>query len=146
MEKPFCPICEKEFDSGVKFCQQDGTELIFRSEDTMTGEMFDGRYRVIHKLGEGGMGAVYKAQQISTGKPVAIKVIAKSLTENPATVRRFQREVKLQSKLEHPNIVTVIDFARTKDGQYFFVMPFVEGKSHRGFWVSSSPAPSRSLC
>ncbi|VAX23454.1 Serine/threonine protein kinase [hydrothermal vent metagenome] len=112
-------------------CPYDGAELITRSEDTMSGEVFDGRYRVIHKIGEGGMGAVYKAQQISTGKNVAIKVVSKHLTENPATVRRFQREVKLQSKLEHPNIVTVIDFAKTNDGQYFFVMPFVEGKSLR---------------
>ncbi|HEB72780.1 MAG TPA: serine/threonine protein kinase, partial [Nitrospirae bacterium] len=131
MDKPFCPQCEREYDPGVKFCQHDGAELIIRSEDTMSGEVFDGRYRVIHKIGEGGMGAVYKAQQISTGKNVAIKVVSKHLTENPATVRRFQREVKLQSKLEHPNIVTVIDFSQTKDGHYFFVMPFVEGKSLR---------------
>ncbi len=94
-EKPFCPQCEREFSSDLKFCPHDGAELIFRSEDTMSGEVFDGRYRILHKIGEGGMGAVYKAQQISTGKPVAIKVVAKSLTENPATVRRFQREVKL---------------------------------------------------
>lgn len=131
MEKLFCPLCEREYEPGIKFCPHDASELIFRSEDTMAGQVFDGRYRILHKLGEGGMGAVYKAVQISTQKPVAIKVVAARHTENPATVRRFQREVKLQSRLEHPNIVTVIDFAKTPEGQYFFVMPFIEGKSLR---------------
>jgi len=131
MEKLFCPLCEREYELGIKFCPQDASELIFRSEDTMAGQVFDGRYRILHKLGEGGMGAVYKAVQISTQKLVAIKVVAARHTENPATVRRFQREVKLQSRLEHPNIVTVIDFAKTPEGQYFFVMPFIEGKSLR---------------
>ena len=130
-DKPFCPLCEKEYLAGTKFCPEDGSELIIRAEETITGQVFDGRYNLLFKLGEGGMGAVYKATQISTGKPVAIKVVSKKLAQNPATVSRFQREVKLQSKLEHPNIVTVVDFAKTPDGQYFFVMPFVEGKSLR---------------
>jgi len=132
VEKPFCPQCEREFNPEFKVCPYDGAELIIRSEDILSGKMLDGRYRVLHKIGEGGMGAVYKAQQISTGKNVAIKVVSRHLMENPAIIRRFQREVKLQSKLEHPNIVTVIDFSQTQDGHYFFVMPFVEGKSlHR---------------
>jgi serine/threonine protein kinase len=131
MEKSFCPLCEREYEPGSKFCLDDGSELIFRSEDAMAGQVFDGRYRILHKLGEGGMGAIYKAVQISTQKPVAIKVVAARHAENESTIRRFQREVKLQSKLEHPNIVTVIDFAKTPDGQYFFAMPFIEGKSLR---------------
>jgi len=77
------------------------------------------------------MGAVYKATQESTGKTVAIKVVSEKLSDNPETIRRFQREVKLQSKLEHPNIVTVIDFSTTEKGQCYFVMGFVEGKSLR---------------
>ncbi len=131
MDKPFCPKCEGEYKPGFKLCPFDGTELIIRSEDKLTGQVFDDRYKILHKLGEGGMGAVYKARQLSTGKNVAIKVVAAHLTENPATIRRFQREVRLQSKLEHPNIVTVIDFSKTPDGQYYFVMSFVEGKSLR---------------
>ncbi len=104
---------------------------MIRSADAMTGQVFDGRYRILHKIGEGGMGAVYKARQVSTGKLVAIKVISESLAGNLDTIRRFQREVKLQSRLEHPNIVTVIDFSTTEQGQCYFVMGFVEGKSLR---------------
>jgi len=142
MDKPFCPNCEREFESELKFCPHDGAELIYRSEDTMSGEVFDGRYRVLHKIGEGGMGAVYKALQMSTGKPVAIKVVAKHLTENPATVRRFQREVRLQSKLEHPNVVSLIDFSQTPDGQYYFVMSFVEGRSLRNLILEKGALPA----
>lgn len=131
MEKPFCPTCEREFDEGIKFCPHDATPLVIRSADAMTGKVFDGRYQILHKLGEGGMGAVYKAIQKSTGKPVAIKVVSRGLSDNPDTIRRFQREVKLQSQLEHPNVVNIIDFSKNEEGQYYFVMNFVEGKSLR---------------
>ena len=128
-EKMLCPSCEREFDQGIHFCPHDGTKLIIRSDDELAGETLDGRYRILHKLGEGGMGKVYKAEQITTGKIVAIKIVAKHLSGDEATVRRFRREVNIQSKLEHPNIVTVIDFAQLSSGEYFFVMAFVKGAS-----------------
>ena len=131
MEKKFCPICEKEFGQEMNFCPADGSQLITRSEDELVGKVFDSRYRILHKIGEGGMGKVYKAEQISTGKHVAIKVMAKHLTNDEATVKRFQREVKIQSRMEHPNIVTVVDFAKTPTGEYFFAMGFVKGASLR---------------
>ncbi|MBN2145266.1 MAG: tetratricopeptide repeat protein [Candidatus Aureabacteria bacterium] len=126
---PFCPECEKDYPSGTAFCPVDGTKLLLRSEDPMIGKVFDGRYRIIFKLGEGGMGSVYKARQLNTDKLVALKVIRRSLIEDEEIVERFKREVRLQSKLEHPNIVTVIDFSRTEEGDYYFVMGFVKGTS-----------------
>ena len=98
-------------------------------DETITGKTLVRRYRILEKLGQGGMGAVYKATQISTGKDVAIKVINRELTKEADTVQRFQREVAIQAKMEHPNIITVVDFDRTPDGYYFFVMQYVEGKS-----------------
>ncbi len=77
------------------------------------------------------MGAVYKATQISTEKPVAIKVVPEKLTLNPSEVRRFQREVKYQTKFYHPNTISVIDFSKTDRGQFYFVMYFLDGKSLR---------------
>jgi len=125
----FCPSCEREFDPGLHFCPHDGSKLIVRSHDEMAGQTLDGRYKILHKLGEGGMGAVYKAQQVTTGKMVAIKIVAQHLSTDEATIRRFRREVSIQSKLEHPNIVTVIDFSQLPTGEYYFVMAFVTGVS-----------------
>ena len=98
-------------------------------DETITGKTLVRRYRILEKLGQGGMGAVYKATQISTGKDVAIKVINRELTKEADTVQRFQREVAIQAKMEHPNIITVVDFDRTPDGYYFFVMQYVAGQS-----------------
>src|SRR5438477_2437774 len=64
------------------------------------------RYRVLEMLGVGGMGAVYKAQHQLMERVVALKVINRSLTDSPATVARFRREVKAAARLSHPNIVT----------------------------------------
>lgn len=127
--KRYCPVCKKEFDSSQKTCPKDGTALLREPPDHLVGRVFDGRYEILQKIGEGGMGAVYKARQLSTGKVVAIKVISRSLTENQETIRRFKREVRIQSMLDHPNIVTVIDFSQTAEKDYYFVMAFVEGQS-----------------
>jgi len=68
-ERPFCPACEREFDPDVKFCPHDGTQLIFLTAEEMVRQIFDDRYKILFKLGEGKMGAVYKAEQLRTGKP-----------------------------------------------------------------------------
>ncbi|MDH5508810.1 MAG: serine/threonine protein kinase [Nitrospinota bacterium] len=129
MSKPYCPVCESEFKRGIKFCPNDGAELVIRTKDGESGKVFAGRYTILNKLGSGGMGVVYRAKQITTGKTVAIKVISKKMTADPESAARFQREMRIQSKLEHPNIVTVYDFDKSPKGQFFIVMPYVDGRS-----------------
>ncbi|MDH4183054.1 MAG: serine/threonine protein kinase [Nitrospinota bacterium] len=139
MSKPFCPLCKKSFKRGVKFCPNDGAELIISSGGGEAGKVFAGRYTLLSKLGTGGMGVVYKARQITTGKTVAIKVISKKMTANPEMAARFQREMRIQSRLEHPNIVPVYDFDKSDEGQFFIVMPFVEGKSLESLVAAMGP-------
>ncbi len=127
-----CHLCQREFDDRLKFCPFDGSELIKDIHDHMTGKIFDERYEIILKIGEGGMGSVYKAKQVSTGKAVAIKMVMSQMTENSDIIKRFRREVDLQSKLSHPNLVTALDFSKTASGQYYFVMEYVEGANLRG--------------
>src|SRR5262249_11871361 len=86
------------------------------------------RYRVLELLGVGGMGAVYKAEHLRMERTVALKVVNRSLTDNPAMVERFTREVKAAAKLAHPNIVTAFDADQAGD-THFLVMEFVEGVS-----------------
>ncbi len=87
-----------------------------------------GPYRVMEKLGQGGMATVYKAYHASLDRYVALKVLHPAFLEDENFLARFQREARLVAKLEHPNIVPVYDFAE-HDGQPYLVMKFVEGET-----------------
>lgn len=88
----------------------------------------EGRYKDIEKIATGGMGIVFRAIDTVLDKPVAIKtIIFDSMTE--FYVPRFQREAKLISKLNHPNIVNILDFGITREQEPYMVMDFVEGSS-----------------
>lgn len=83
-------------------------------------------YQLLSKLGSGGMGAVYKARQISLDREVAIKVLPKKYASNPQFVERLYAEGKAAAKLNHPNIVGALDVGQAGDVHYF-VMEYVEG-------------------
>lgn len=85
-----------------------------------------GPYRLLAKLGEGGMGAVYKAQHTKLDKSVAIKVLPDHLTRHAASVSRFEREMKAVGKINHPNIVQAFD-AGQFGGTHYLAMEYVEG-------------------
>lgn len=86
------------------------------------------RYEIQKKLGEGGMGAVYKARQISLDRPVAIKVLDDRLKENRSFLQRFLREARSVAKLNHKHIIQGID-AGEYEGTYYFVMEYVKGRT-----------------
>ena len=85
-----------------------------------------GDYRLVEKIGEGGMAMVYKGVQCSLGRTVAIKVLSRSLTDDPEVVESFNRESIIIARLNHPNIIHVIDRG-VADSVPYFVMEFVEG-------------------
>ena len=87
-------------------------------------------YRITDKLGVGGQGAVYKAIDTKLGRPVVIKVIPPELSAKQANLKRFEREARLASSLDHPNICTIFDLDEV-DGVHFIAMQFVEGKNVR---------------
>lgn len=87
-------------------------------------------YRISDKLGVGGQGAVYKAIDLKLGRPVVIKVIPPELSAKEANLKRFEREARLASSLDHPNICTIYDLDEV-DGIHFIAMQFVEGKNVR---------------
>jgi serine/threonine-protein kinase len=88
-----------------------------------------GEYRVLRKIGEGGMGAVYAAIQPVIGKRIAIKVIAQSIASNPEIIRRFIDEARAVNKIGHPNIVDIFSFGWLPDQRHYFAMEFLDGKS-----------------
>jgi len=89
-----------------------------------------GEYILSGKIGQGGIAEIYKGRQESLGRDVAIKILSSKLTDDPDIVRRFERESMVIAKLNHPNIVHVIDRG-TSGGRYYFVMEFIDGTSLR---------------
>lgn len=98
-------------------------------ERLVAGLVVDGRFRIDAHLATGGMGEVYRAEHVHLKRPIALKLLRRSLSDDPEMWGRFEREAQLVSKLENPHIVRVFDFGRTNDGQLFLAMEFVEGET-----------------
>ena len=91
-----------------------------------------GNYKITHKLGAGGQGTVYKATDSKLGRTVVIKVLPAELTVKETNLKRFEREARLASALDHPNICTIFDLDEA-DGLHFIAMQYVEGRNVRQF-------------
>ncbi|MCZ6574153.1 MAG: serine/threonine-protein kinase [Planctomycetota bacterium] len=111
--------------------------------EPFVGRTFDG-YRVEGLIGVGGMGAVYKATQLSLNRSVALKVLGQALVGDPQFRERFHREADALSRLSHPNIVTVIDRGEL-DGQPYLVMEYVEGANLRSVMKQGPLSPAEAL-
>jgi eukaryotic-like serine/threonine-protein kinase len=93
--------------------------------DPRIGHVIDGRYRIVERLAQGGMGVVYRAERVPLGKAVAVKFLHSIYADDQASLARFERETRVLSKLTHPNCVSVIDFG--VDSSPYLVMDFAGG-------------------
>jgi serine/threonine-protein kinase len=108
--------------------------------DTLINTLFDGRYRIIRKLGSGGMANVYLAEDQELGRRVAIKILNDRHATDDQFVERFRREAKNAAGLSHPNIVSIYDRGEA-EGTYYIAMEFLDGRSLKELIVSRGPAP-----
>jgi serine/threonine-protein kinase len=105
------------------------TEMADAARDPRVGTVVGERYRVLARIGEGGMGAVFRAEHILMKKVVALKLLHAEMGQVEEAARRFEREAQSASRLNHPNIISVTDFGRNHTGELFLVMEFVAGES-----------------
>ncbi|HEY5939424.1 MAG TPA: serine/threonine-protein kinase [Gemmatimonadales bacterium] len=152
-----CPRCQTTYDAPARFCVKDGSLLVEgapeaaarkdgRAVDTggdltavppdrltasiasLTGQTLDQRYRINRKLGEGGMSYVYEAQEIETGRSVAVKILIPRLSRDPASVERLRREATIATRLNHPNVCPILRLGEAPERLLYLVMPYLEGE------------------
>jgi serine/threonine protein kinase len=126
-----CPQCQGACEETHKFCPTCGFpvgKVAVHSDDPIVGRTLPGGYVILDLVGIGGMGRVYRAEQTTLGRTVAVKIIHPHLVGEENAAARFITEARAASRLNHPNSVGVIDFGKTEDGQLYLVMEFLRGK------------------
>jgi beta-lactam-binding protein with PASTA domain/tRNA A-37 threonylcarbamoyl transferase component Bud32 len=108
--------------------------------DTLINTLFDGRYRILRKLGAGGMANVYLAEDEDLGRRVAIKILNDRYANDELFVERFRREAKSAAGLSHPNIVSIYDRGEA-EGTYYIAMEVIEGRSLKELILTRGPLP-----
>jgi tRNA A-37 threonylcarbamoyl transferase component Bud32 len=130
----YCSKCNAPNPPETVYCGKCGEKIkkggtIGEIVDPLIGSFVGDRFLVHEKLGEGGMGVVYRAEQTAIQRAVALKVLHSHLTQDESLHARFQNEAAASSRLTHPNTVTIYDFGKTDAGALYIAMEFVQGTS-----------------
>jgi serine/threonine-protein kinase len=125
-----CPVCDTPYPDQHATCPTDGAVLI-ELRELEPGHIVRGKYRIIRKLGAGGMGVVYLGEHLMLGGQLALKFLAAELSRNPKFIKRFRREARAAYQLRDPNIAEVADLDQDEDGSLFIAMEYVNGPSLR---------------
>jgi len=123
-----CVRCHAEIDRAFKACPHCGepvTDFLRRYLE----EPIDGKYRIVERLGAGGMGEVYKVEHVFLRSTRVIKVIRPQISESRDAHDRFLREAQLATRVQHPNVATLHDFSALPDGSHYMVWEFIEGQN-----------------
>jgi serine/threonine protein kinase len=136
-----CPTCGASYRDSARYCTRDGARLedgerpaaaaptVTRAElASLSGTVLDGRYRIAHKIGEGGMSYVYRAVDAVTGDECAVKVLSPALATDTKALARLRREAEMGARLLHPNVCHISRLGQTEKGIVYVVMPFIEGE------------------
>src|SRR6185503_8797489 len=140
-----CPACRHDVPESSRFCLACGARVDSSQAPTLTaaagsspssdaldgaqfipGTMLAGRYRIVGLVGRGGMGEVYRAEDLKLGQPVALKFLPKAAMD-PDRLARFHQEVRLARQVSHPNVCRVHDIGET-GGQHFLSMEYIDGE------------------
>jgi serine/threonine protein kinase len=140
-----CPSCDSRLEKpDIKYCSRCGHDLsrpVGRDAfDGLIGQTIEGRYRVVERVGAGGMGVVYKVEHVRMGKIAAMKVLRRDLADDLQAAKRFRREVELVSRLDHPNIIQTFDFGEWH-GLLYLVMEYIRGEDLSAIVKRDGPMP-----
>jgi serine/threonine protein kinase len=124
----YCPKCFKKYPPETERCLEDGSYLVSPMDKDLTGEVLDDRYTVMERIGRGGMGVVYRAEQHLIKRIVALKVLRRDVVQDESAVKRFLNEARAIASLDSRHTVTLHDFGVTRDGLLYYTMELLKGQ------------------
>ncbi len=126
-----CARCGMTQSGDARFCPFDGEPLLAHSPERgvpeLTGRVLDGRYRILGVVGSGTMGTVYRAEHVTLGRQLAVKVLRPELAREPLLAEQFLLEARVAASIDHPAVVAITDFGQLPSGEPYFVMELLEG-------------------
>lgn len=123
----YCPICKACYEDADDRCAKDRIFLI----EAFPGQRLVDKYRIDALIGQGGMGAVYKATHLELDRVVALKVVLPDYVSSNETLERFRREARAAARLNHPSVITIYDFGVLENGRAYLAMELLDGRSLR---------------
>jgi tRNA A-37 threonylcarbamoyl transferase component Bud32 len=111
------------------------------ADDPLIGLVLSERYRIVRKLGEGGMGVVYQAEHALIEKRIALKILFPELTRRPDLVARFLQEAKSASRIGHENVIDISDFGQSPEGLVYIAMEYLDGQDLSQVLKAEGPQP-----
>ncbi len=123
----YCPICKSCYEDVEDRCSKDRIFLV----EAFPGQRMVDKYRIDALIGQGGMGAVYRATHLELDRVVALKVVLPDYTSSSETLERFRREARAAARLNHPSVITIYDFGVLENGRAYLAMELLKGHSLR---------------
>jgi serine/threonine protein kinase len=133
-----CPRCGTAIASAARFCPSCG----YAAARLAPGQTLDGKYEILDKIGEGGMGEVFRARHIHLDEIRIIKVTKPDPLGEGSEPRRFQEEARIATLVRHPNVAALYDFSRLPDGSYYMVWEFIDGITVENWLKRYGPLPA----
>jgi serine/threonine-protein kinase len=140
-----CPACRALFKVQAARCPRDGAVLVLSAIDPMVGEMIGDRYVLESVIGDGGSGRVYRARHRRLSRRYAVKIPFGEVIADEHARRRIENEAEAVSRVQHPNLVGIVDVGETRSGLLYLAMDLVEGEPLATLIERGAIAPARAL-
>ncbi|MBH24745.1 MAG: hypothetical protein CMH57_09900 [Myxococcales bacterium] len=140
-----CPYCRHPNPGGQVKCRKCNGMLPHSGADHLLGRTIGGNFKLLEVIGKGAAGKVYRGEQLSLGKEVAVKVLHKHLLGDRSLVGRFHREARATSRLNHPNCIQIIEFGQADTGELFIAVEYLPGHTLAQVLRRDFPLPAPRL-